>query len=143
MKFRALTCVVLVLGIIATPAFGQGLEIDWFSIDNGGIMFATGSGFELGATIGQHDAGVIMTGSGFELTGGFWAVAADAGPPPCPGDVNGDLVVGLADLTALLSSFGSTLGQPLYNPATDFDSNGAIEIADLTFLLSNYGSSCR
>ena len=42
-------------------------------------MFSTGSGYELGRTIGQADAGVTtMTGGGYALTGGFWAGVAPA-----------------------------------------------------------------
>lgn len=46
-------------------------DIDWFTIDGGG-GFSSGSGFELEGTIGQHDAGPVMTGGGFSLAGGFW-----------------------------------------------------------------------
>jgi hypothetical protein len=132
---------ILTVGALLTPAARAQLAIDWFSIDAGGAMFSTGSGFELGATIGQADAGPVLTGSGFELVGGFWAIQA-AGPPPCPGDVNGDGIVDLTDLTALLGAFGSASGGPGYNPSADFDGSGAIDLVDLTTLLSAFGTHC-
>src|SRR5262245_33502091 len=110
----------LFLASFMTPAARAQLAIDWYSVDCGGILFATGSGFELGATIGQPDAGSVMSGSGFELIGGFWSIEA-AALPPCPGDVNGDGIVDLADLTLLLGAFGASSGGPGYNPAADFD----------------------
>ncbi len=47
-------------------------EITRYTIDGGGAMFSTGGDFELSGTVGQPDAGPIMTSAGFELTGGFW-----------------------------------------------------------------------
>jgi len=60
--------------------------IDWHTIDGGGEMFSTGGTYELGGTIGQHDAGE-MTGGTYSLTSGFWfgCVPADC---DCDGDVD-------------------------------------------------------
>jgi hypothetical protein len=80
-----------------------------------------------------------MTGGAFELVGGFWPVA---GGCVCPGDLDGDCVVALADLSQLLSSFGRCSGDPGFFPLADFDSSGCIDLADLTFLLSRFGISC-
>ena len=126
--------------LLATqPASAQGLEIDWFSIDGGGITFATGSGFELGATIGQPDAVQLLSGSGFELTGGFWAIDESAAPP-CIGDLTGDGLVGLDDLTRLLSNFGTASGATF--AMGDSDADGDVDLGDLSALLSNFGTTC-
>jgi hypothetical protein len=61
--------------------------MDWWTIDGGGLMWTTGGNYELSGTIGQHDAGVIMTGGSFELLGGFWAAGRGA-PEWCLGDSN-------------------------------------------------------
>jgi hypothetical protein len=59
-----------------------------------------------------------------------------------PGDVNGDSIVDLQDLAALLSSYGLCEGDEGYNVAADFDNDDCITLADLATLLSRYGQSC-
>ncbi len=138
-KKQVVASLAMLICLVAS-AHGQGLEIDWFSINGGGVMFATNAGLELGGTIGQHDAVQPLTGSGFELTGGFWVVGAMAPPPPCPGDLNNDGSVSLNDLTTLLSNLGmqsgATFGQG------DGDADGDIDLQDLTALLSVFGTLC-
>lgn len=140
MQVRNAISALTLLACVVAPAFGQGLEIDWFSVDGGGITFASGAGLELGATIGQHDATTTLAGSGFELTGGFWAVGAAVPPSPCPGDLNGDGIISLNDLTTLLSNFGVQSGATFAQG--DGDGDGDIDLSDLTALLSVFGSTC-
>lgn len=65
----SLTLLTLAPGLAQT---GGGYDLTWNSVDGGGVTFATGGGYELGATIGQADA-QSMGGNGYALTGGFWA----------------------------------------------------------------------
>ncbi|MFQ5805769.1 MAG: dockerin type I domain-containing protein [Phycisphaerae bacterium] len=58
---------------------------------------------------------------------------------PCPGDVDGDGDTDLSDLAALLAAYGSSVGDPNYNPAADFEPDGDVDLTDLAFLLSAYG----
>lgn len=51
---------------------------------------------------------------------------------PCPSDLNGDRQVGSADLTVLLSAWGSA-------GAADLDGDGTVGSSDLTVLLSSWG----
>lgn len=51
---------------------------------------------------------------------------------PCPADLDGNRVVGSADLTVLLASWGGT------GPA-DLDGNGSVGSSDLTILLASWG----
>ncbi len=55
----------------------------------------------------------------------------------CPGDVNGDEVVGLADLQILLFNFSQG-----GNPPGDLNNDGDVDLADLQILLFNFGSLC-
>lgn len=61
-------------------------------------------------------------------------------PPPCPGDLNGDHIVDLLDLTVLLSGFGITGGATLGDG--DVNGDGNVDLNDLTLLLAAFGSSC-
>lgn len=60
-------------------------------------------------------------------------------PSTLPGDVNNDGMVDLADLTLLLSSFGTCATDAGYCAACDFDGSGCIALGDLTVLLANFG----
>jgi hypothetical protein len=66
-----------VLGMLATAALlvaAGPAEFDMTrsTIDSGGAMRSTGGEFELSGTIGQPDAGTMLTGGSLELVGGFW-----------------------------------------------------------------------
>jgi len=60
-------------------------------------------------------------------------------PPACGGDANGDLVVDGADLSVLLSQFGSAVTP---GNGADFNNDGFVNGADLSVLLSRFGESC-
>ena len=55
-------------------------------------------------------------------------------PPDCPGDVDGDNIVGITDFLALLAMWGTDPGGP-----PDFDGDGDVGITDFLFLLGNWG----
>ena len=63
----------LLTGACAVQA--QTYSIDWYKISGGGGT-STGAVYSVSGTIGQHDAGVPLTGGNYSLTGGFWALAA-------------------------------------------------------------------
>ena len=70
--------------------------------------------------------------------GTTWASVTNA--PPCPGDLNADGQVNLADLATLLGHFGTLSGA---TPAQgDTDGDGDVDLSDLTLLLANFGTSC-
>lgn len=54
--------------------------------------------------------------------------------PPGPGDVNGDGVVNVIDLLAVLSAWGPCLACP-----EDLDGNGAVDVGDLLTVLAHWG----
>lgn len=67
------------------------------------------------------------------------ALTVTTAPPNCPGDANGSGSINGADLSVLLSQFGSSV-----TPRTgaDFNGDGLVNGADLSVLLSNFGTSC-
>lgn len=62
------------------------------------------------------------------------------GSNACPGDINGDQTVNLADLGILLGHYGLT-GGAAYDDG-DVNGDGAIDLTDLGTLLSTYGTTC-
>jgi hypothetical protein len=58
---------------------------------------------------------------------------------PCPADLDGDHVVGLGDLTILLSNFGTTGASAADG---DLTGEGDVDLGDLTILLSEFGEPC-
>ena len=59
---------------------------------------------------------------------------------PCPGDLNGDRSVDLADLATLLSNYGTLSGAT--RDDGDLDADQDVDLGDLTVLLSNFGTPC-
>jgi hypothetical protein len=62
---------LLFLPALVLAQSGGGYDLTWNTIDGGGYTWSVGSGYTLGGTIGQADAGVL-TGGGYTLGGGFW-----------------------------------------------------------------------
>ena len=77
--------VVVLSGVLlfAIAASAQNYSIDWFTIDGGGGVSASGD-YTLSGTIGQPDATGPTSGGNFSLTGGFWSVLAPVPPPGAP-----------------------------------------------------------
>lgn len=69
--------------------------------------------------------------------------------PGCPnagcedGDVDGDCMVGLSDLSDLLTAFGTNSGDPGYDPDVDIDGDGSVGLSDLSDLLTQFGNNCN
>jgi hypothetical protein len=61
-------------------------------------------------------------------------------PPPTPGDINGDQIVNVADLLAVINSWGSC-ANPSNCPADVAPPGGddAVNVADLLFVINNWG----
>lgn len=80
-RFLRLLLVPAVGCCVGTLAQAQDFSIDWHTIDGGGeIQSETADQqWQLSGTIGQPDATELidLSGSGWTLTGGFWAVNID------------------------------------------------------------------
>ena len=61
-------------------------------------------------------------------------------PDDCPEDLNGDRVIGLADLSQLLANYGLTSGAE--HSDGDIDGDADVDITDLSTLLAAYGTTC-
>src|SRR5258708_34571594 len=72
----------------------------------------------------------------FGAIGGYVIYRSFAAPNPnLPGDLNGDNIVSIADLSTLLNNFGTT------NSIADINLDGQVTILDLSILLGHYGQS--
>ena len=58
-----------------------------------------------------------------------------------PGDVNGDGKVDVRDLYAVARAYGSSEGQPNWNPACDINSDGKVDTRDYYITCRNYGKT--
>jgi parallel beta-helix repeat protein len=56
-------------------------------------------------------------------------------------DVNGDGIVDISDILDTALAFGSTPGQPRWNPNCDLDDNGIVDISDILEVALHYGQT--
>lgn len=113
----------LLMGVVAGASAAQ-LEISWHTIDGGGVTISTGGDFELSGTIGQPDAGPVMTNGGFELTGGFWFETP-------PGDCNRTGNVDLQDYASFEPCLtGPNAGVTLGCECFDMNRSGTVDLVD-------------
>ena len=94
--------------------------------------------------VDQDEVGRFVLGMGQDSNGELYLLANSTGVPfdstgvvlrivPKTGDLNGDGVVGLADLLDLLAAWGDM------NSAADLDMDGIVGLSDLLLLLANWG----
>lgn len=82
---------------------------------------------------------IVLENQGSVYTGLAEVAFGDASPPKCLGDSDFNGTIDLADLNALLASFGQQV-----SPCTPRDTNGdgVLDLADLNFILANFGADC-
>jgi len=106
-------------------ALGQ-LSMTWTTIDGGGGSCAGGS-FTLDCTIGQPDAGPVMSGGSFTFTGGFWAGIGPGASPCGSADFNCDGDIGTdADIEGFFACLAGSCPPPPCNNSADFNGDGDI-----------------
>ncbi len=60
----------------------------------------------------------------------------------CPGDINGDKTVNMADNYLFKNAYGSASGGANWIPRADFNQNGRVDMPDNYIFKNNYGKSC-
>jgi hypothetical protein len=75
----SLTCAAACSLAFALSSSAQISAINWLTTGGGGA--GSGGSYSICGTIGQHDAGVMMSGASFSILGGFWTPGtSDPGP---------------------------------------------------------------
>lgn len=80
---RHMAPLLLVAGGGLAAALAQPFSIPWHTVDGGGGT-STGGVYSVSGTIGQPDAGSVLSDGNFTLTGGFWSVIAAVQTPGAP-----------------------------------------------------------
>jgi hypothetical protein len=79
---RVMCFALLILAALGsiTPALAQegGYDLDWWTVDGGGVSSPPSTGYSLGGTVGQPDAATWQGENGYTLSGGFWTGGAAA-----------------------------------------------------------------
>ncbi len=124
---KTLAILGLLTWLTGLTAPGPVVELHRSTVDGGGTMFATGSGFELSGTVGQPDAGPLE-GGGFTLTGGFWF---EQGPLDCNYD-GGVTICDYDDFNQCAWGPDGTPPSGLDTPCTcfDLDADGDVDLRD-------------
>lgn len=130
-RLTKLTVGLLTAGLLSA-ALAEDNELTWYTMDGGG-GYSIGGAYELDGTIGQPDAGSLMTGVNYELAGGFWAGGQMVAPPP-PGDCDGDGDVDLSELTNFESCFLGPDNVVLNCGCSDANGDGDVDLRDMTML---------
>ena len=128
--------------------------IDSFVIaGGGGTSSSGGAGFSLSGTIGQHDAGIAMSGGGFTLQGGFWIGGGLPTIDTCLPDIaplpTGNGLVNVDDLLAVINTWGNC-ADPNQCPADIAPAgpvggpigNDIVNVDDLLAVINGWGT-CR
>jgi len=103
---------------------------------DGTFSLVIGGGENLTVTVAK-DAYLTFTYTGVDVTG-----AVDLGEidiTGCAGDVDGNKVIELDDLRAVLADYNKT--ENLENDNADVDDNGVVELDDLRAVLANYNET--
>src|SRR5262249_31481360 len=96
------------------------------------------TGWTLTNASGASEHGLTIVGPG-QHAGHTAGWIAHLGRPRCPGDLDDNHVVGLADLTILLAHFGMPSGA---TPADgDLDGDADVDLDDLEELLTSFGTT--
>jgi|CXWL01.1.fsa_nt_gi hypothetical protein len=137
MYHKTLTPLTLLAALfVLTGAAQAQYTIDWYTIDGGGMMNATGGAYELSSTAGQPDAGTIFTPGRYMIEGGFW----NTGLLPCPADFNGDGSVDFFDYDDFVTCFEGGACPP--GRSADFNGDGSVDFFDYDDFVIAFETPC-
>lgn len=125
--------------VLVTPTMAQPFDIKWYSIDSGGATTpSTGGAFGVAGTIGQPEAGAVLSGGVYTFTGGFWAGI----PSSCYANCDGSSVSPVLtanDFQCFLNRFAAN------DPYANCDSSTgtpALTANDFQCFINKFASGC-
>jgi hypothetical protein len=71
---------MLLVSLPALASSGGPYDLFWNTVDSGG-QASRGGAYAVAGTIGQPDAGRMMSGGDYTLSGGFWQSRVVSAPP--------------------------------------------------------------
>jgi hypothetical protein len=82
---RKVVCLLIVIVLLTAVSLvlaqtGE-FQLPWHRVAGGGGTSDEGGRYTLSGTIGQSEAGVLMEGSSFQLSGGYWGGASSSALP--------------------------------------------------------------
>jgi hypothetical protein len=121
--------------LVVPAAYGTDVyEIVWSTLDGGGGVL-TGDGFELAATIGQHDAVSQLTDGAYVLEGGYWVSGGGSGRIFCKADINQDDFLDFFDFDAFIARYERGF-------MADYNEDGFIDFFDYDAFVQDFERGC-
>jgi hypothetical protein len=111
------------------------VNVEGLNACTGGSTMVTFTG--AGGAVGEDFCATLIVNTeagGYCCTTQLCVPVPDCSGSALPGDLDGDGVVGVLDLLALLGAWGPNLGHP-----ADCDGDGAVGVTDVLILLENWG----
>jgi hypothetical protein len=69
----------------------------------------------------------------------FNSTPVSVSTPPYLGEANGDMKVDAKDLSAVGHAWGTSVGEPRYDPSADFNNDGFVDLFDILCTILNFG----
>ena len=116
-------------------------QLNWYSINGGGVTNATYTNYQVGLSVGQSVAGQASS-TNYNVGIGFWYGATAGGGGTCPitlsGDVNVSGSLTSADIIFLVNFVFK--GGPMPQPCEangDVNCNGTVTSADIIYMVNH------
>jgi hypothetical protein len=114
-------------------------RLDGQVLMDGDVISGTDTPFLIIDPVGPEHEGLYDYSASNDCSGIGTSFTLTVTGGPCFGDLDGDNVVGLADLAILIANFGLSPADPADG---DLDDDDDVDLGDLALLLAAYGEPC-